>query len=438
MQPHIISPDILRRLRRGVDDFLPRWTNRMGNAGYLESTTAKREDCILSYRWFLEPLLTAAEAGDLPDFGDLIQNRDDWAGKILDTSRRHRSRGITGEMFVGCFKTLVHAVLEVAHQGPESREEKAAAERFIRLWADALETLIVRDWTTLSMKESADSLDLANRELTMEKCKYENVLDSISDLVLVIDISGRVLEVNRAARQFFGKDPTDTPVLELLGMEGQSLEALYAVYTPEAPLEISPDSSRHFHCGFIPLNQVSLSSDGYLVILKDVTVHVKQSEILEAIVTQRTSELLKKKDQLQEMNVTLRTVMKSVDKERLDFQKSVGDTIQKALLPALAPVRKESSKSVRNAYLDIVEDQLVKLARGGGREDRALLLKMTPSEMKICRFIQAGASTKEIADTLNLSMETVQTHRRNIRRKLNLQNRRVNLATFLNQAGTTD
>ena len=57
--------------------------------------------------------------------------------------------------------------------------------------------------------------------------------------------------------------------------------------------------------------------------------------------------------------------------------------------------------------------------------------------MKICRFIQAGAATKDIAEALNLSVVTIQTHRRNIRRKLDLQNRNVNLFTFLNHASRT-
>ena len=131
--------------------------------------------------------------------------------------------------------------------------------------------------------------------------------------------------------------------------------------------------------------------------------------------------------------MTLRTVMKSVDKEREAFQNSVGETVRTTLLPALGPVRKEQSASIRNTYLDIMEDQLLKLTWGGKDDRRGLLLKLTPMEMKVCRFIQAGASTKEIADAFNLSTVTIQTHRRNIRRKLDLKNRNVNLSIFLNQ-----
>ena len=438
MSSSTIPSAILNRLSNQIDDFLPRWTANMRDAGYLESTTAKREDCILSYLWFLEPLLRAAQQEHISSFGKLIANTGNWAEKIIQTSRRHRSRGVTGDMFIGCLKTLVHAVLEVVDAGDEPVGQKEEAVRFIRLWADALETIIVRDWTTLSQKEAINSLDHANRRLTMEKCKYENVLDSISDLVLMVDTQGLVIEANRSARQYFQKDPAGTPVLELLDIKEHSLTNIFAYDTPNTPLKISVGDKLYFDCVFVPLNKISLASDGYLAILKDVTYRVKQSEILEAVVQKRTSELLKKKNELEEMNVTLRTVMKSVDKEREAFQKSVGDIIRTTLLPALDPVRKELSKSIRNSYLDIIEDQLLKLIRGGGHDGQAMLLKMTPMEMKVCQFIQAGSSTKEIAEAFNLSTVTIQTHRRNIRRKLDLQNRNINLSTFLNQSGQAE
>lgn len=425
---------ILNRLCNQVEDFLPRWTEKMDNAGYLSSTTAKREDCILSFHWFFEPLLQAVEQDRNLSFGELIENSGNWADKIIQTSRRHRSRGVTGDMFIGCFKTLVHAVLDMIQEGDEPAEQKAAAAQFIRHWADAFETIIVRDWTTLSQQEAGDSLNHANRVLTMEKCMYENIIDSISELVLVIDTNGSVLEANRSARLYFQNDPTGAAIWKLLELEERSMAEVLAKYPPNAPREISMDDAIYFSCMFIWLKEVSLSSDGYLAVLKDISWLVRQREILEATVAERTAALEQEKTQLQEMNVTLRTVMKSVDKERETFQARVADLVRTAMLPALNALRKQPSESIRSSYLDILEDQLLKLPQGGEDDNHALLLKLTPTEMKVCQFIQAGAATKEIAEALNLSVVTVQTHRRNIRRKLDLQNRNVNLYIFLNHA----
>ena len=269
---------VLQRLSRQVDEFLFLWTENMNTAGYLENTTAKREDCILAFRWFMAPLTAFAEKGPLPSFGELAANTDNWAEKFIQTSHRHRSRGITGEMFIGCFKTLVHAILEMLDRLEEPRAQKGEAGRLIRRWADALETIIVKEWTAMSRQESTRSLDQANRSLTLEKCKYENVINSISDLVLTVDSRGRVLEANRSALKYFQKELTGASVFTLLGLLEQDLGTLYAAHSTEAPLEVSV-GKLYFQCIFSPLNQVSLASDGYLVILRDVTALVRQSEI---------------------------------------------------------------------------------------------------------------------------------------------------------------
>ncbi|MFW2365664.1 MAG: helix-turn-helix transcriptional regulator, partial [Desulforhopalus sp.] len=46
---------------------------------------------------------------------------------------------------------------------------------------------------------------------------------------------------------------------------------------------------------------------------------------------------------------------------------------------------------------------------------------------------QAGSTSKDIADGLAISIETVQTHRKNIRRKLGLSGKDVNLFAYLNK-----
>ena len=45
---------------------------------------------------------------------------------------------------------------------------------------------------------------------------------------------------------------------------------------------------------------------------------------------------------------------------------------------------------------------------------------MTPREREILQMLAEGKSNKEIASALNLSLYTVETHRRNLQEKLNL------------------
>jgi len=54
-------------------------------------------------------------------------------------------------------------------------------------------------------------------------------------------------------------------------------------------------------------------------------------------------------------------------------------------------------------------------------------MQLTPVEVAISTMIRNGLSTKEIAQLRCISAATVRRHRENIRRKLGLKNRRINL-----------
>jgi DNA-binding CsgD family transcriptional regulator len=56
---------------------------------------------------------------------------------------------------------------------------------------------------------------------------------------------------------------------------------------------------------------------------------------------------------------------------------------------------------------------------------------LSPAELRICDLIRRGMGSKEIATEAGISVETVDTHRRNIRRKLKITNEAVNLSTYL-------
>lgn len=56
---------------------------------------------------------------------------------------------------------------------------------------------------------------------------------------------------------------------------------------------------------------------------------------------------------------------------------------------------------------------------------------LTPTELRIAYRISQGKSNKEVAEFLNISETTVQWHRRNIRKKLNLTNTGKNLSLKL-------
>lgn len=122
----------------------------------------------------------------------------------------------------------------------------------------------------------------------------------------------------------------------------------------------------------------------------------------------------------EEANIALRNVLKSIQLEQEELSAKLSRRITSDLMPILHKIRSAPSPEVRDGYIDFLGELLASLTRGTGPQMDFALHRLSKTEMKICNFILAGFSSKEICATMNLAFDTVQTHRKNIRRKLGL------------------
>ena len=56
---------------------------------------------------------------------------------------------------------------------------------------------------------------------------------------------------------------------------------------------------------------------------------------------------------------------------------------------------------------------------------------LTPTEIQVAHLIKEGKSSKEVAQLLNISIRTVGCYRESIRKKLKVNNKKVNLRSYL-------
>ncbi|MGD9807780.1 MAG: PAS domain S-box protein [Deferribacterales bacterium] len=547
---------LLDRILTEMETFLENWAMYMRGAGYLEHTTAKREDCILSIQGVVFPIRQHLSEKIPLDFASILKNSRNIADSVLMTAQRHKSRGISAEMFFGCFKTLIHSVEDIilGMDADDSTKLKGYIE--LRRIFDAMETIVINDWNSQDGSEYISVLAEKNRALTLDKNKYENIFEVTSDIAIVINAEGTVLELNKAATEQFKGDIVGENILKYIGLSEYSIDEFLKAFPYGEQHEIRvPEISAIYSMVVVPLKKVSLASAGYVIILNDITCMVDQRLKLEAVVAERTEALTKsekifrslftsagegimladaelnvvqanqkaadmyglttatlegvscimithpasidslrlaasikegevwhgeinsitksgdifpasvtvnkfklggkdflhiivrnitqqksmeeylkqEKTKAEEMNVTLRNVMKAIDKEKEELELSISQKVLTTIIPSVQKLAGESNSEIRQMYLNIVRDQLSGLTKSTGSMNNEDIMKLTKSEIQVCQMIQSGSSSKDIAETMNISFETVQTHRKNIRKKLGLSGKDVNLFAYLNK-----
>ncbi len=85
-------------------------------------------------------------------------------------------------------------------------------------------------------------------------------------------------------------------------------------------------------------------------------------------------------------------------------------------------------KYICDEIKNILSEQVI-----SGDEQQTGLNSLSQREIEIIAFIKKGYSSKEIADALNISVKTVEVHRYNVLKKLNLKNAAA-LVNFINNS----
>ncbi len=140
--------------------------------------------------------------------------------------------------------------------------------------------------------------------------------------------------------------------------------------------------------------------------------------------------LRKEQKALFDKHVALKQILEHMETEKLDFRHEISSSLEQALMPFVKKLRNKGG-TLSNKDIELFEDA-VKSITGTEIDDfKANYAKLTSREMDICDLIKEGESSQEIADTLHLSLQTIQKHRSSIRKKLQLKNKEINLPAYL-------
>jgi len=135
--------------------------------------------------------------------------------------------------------------------------------------------------------------------------------------------------------------------------------------------------------------------------------------------------------QLLDTNRALSIFAQNIEREKKEIEKRIALRLRNLILPMVVKLRNDQALHKYRAQLDMLTTQIQDLTSGFAVDSRvAMTLSFT--ELKIASLVKNGITTEEIARQLYIAESTVRTHRKNIRKKLKINNALYSLRNFLN------
>ncbi|HPN32470.1 MAG TPA: transporter substrate-binding domain-containing protein [bacterium] len=133
---------------------------------------------------------------------------------------------------------------------------------------------------------------------------------------------------------------------------------------------------------------------------------------------------------LEQSNITLQKVINEAQEKKKQTEQAIIENINQTILPILKKIESHNDNSIK-IYSKIVQENLYNIFSSFGIKIKQMNYELSSREIEICNLIKNGLINKEIAELLNISYRSVEKHRENIRKKLNLTNQNIDIKQYL-------
>ena len=293
--------------------------------------------------------------------------------------------------------------------------------------------------------------DVTERKQAEAELRIAAVAFEAQESILVTDPRRVILRVNKAFTRITGYSAEEaigkTPAILRSGLHNQAFyDSILDTVAREGHWEGEIWNKRKNIEIFPVLQTITAVRDAdgqlthYVGAMMSMTAQKQAEKVLlearkrlEHQVATTQEELDKIKADTTEINTALNVLLKHREMDKSSAQAALSNEMNSAILPFLKKLKGSSIDRDQAQLLDILETNLQHLVKTYGRaaDLSAAYLKLSPLEMQVASLVRQGLPTKVIATTLNSSPETVNIHRKHIRKKLGLDSKAHNLSAYL-------
>ncbi len=290
------------------------------------------------------------------------------------------------------------------------------------------------------------------------KDNYKNILEHSGDAIFLADFNTRIVTVNDAGLRLLGhgeaEDIIGKSLLDFAPFRGSfpcttgetiTFDEAWGKKQIAYTEELYARGVVHCEMYFVRADGLAVPMDVTLSLLKDRRGNPRGTITVCRDITERKRTLrelqqahdeLERKVQertvsLEETNIAMRVLLEARKEDRVETGQRLLSHINNLVLPYLEKLRAAGLPEPQVTHLEIAETNLREIIAPFTEHAGVRMKALTPAEIQVANLVRQGKTSKDIAALLHLSAETVDTHRKNIRRKLGIRRKKTNLRTFL-------
>ena len=277
-------------------------------------------------------------------------------------------------------------------------------------------------------------------KLRESEAKYRQIFELSPEAIVVLDREGNILDVNERSHDWLGYSPEEIVGksfldLPFLSTDGKS-KVMAKLSLRMAGKEVAPyelgfyTKSGEKRVGRIVANSIQ-DENGEIIqnlaMISDITDRKQAEQALQ----ERETELKVRSRDLEEVNAALKVLLKRREEDKIELAESVQINVKQLVLPYLEKLKKSNLEPHQMTLIGILESHCKDVVSPFINKLSSKFIKLTPTEIKLADLIKSGRTTKEAAELLGLSENTIQVHRHHIRSKLGLKHAKINLRSYL-------
>ncbi|MBU0477436.1 PAS domain-containing protein [bacterium] len=409
----------------------PSWNFTSGNAATLELFGVKDEETFVSAPpWKYSPEFQPDGQSSISKAKKMINIAMEKGSNFFEWTHKK----LNGEDFFSTVLLTRISIGEKTFLQATVRDitGRKRIEKELKKYRDHLEDMV--DSRTAELEKEITERKLTEEELRNSKNKYKTLLENLPQKVFLLDSNLVFVSCNESfvrdkkirREEIAGKTDYDFFPKELAEKYRADDERIIKSGKTEEIEDKRVINEKEFieYTVKCPARDERDNIVGLLGISWDITERKRTEKMLK----ETAAKLQRQKSALEQKNIALSEIIAQIEVEKKKMKDNIAANVSELLFPILEKLELEKTAG---KYVDLLKNHLGELVSSFGRKIRGKRLNLTPREIEICNMIKGKLTSKEISGLLNISYQTVEKHRKNIRRKMGIHKKDINLTSFL-------